>query len=152
MKIEEIIRLSKISAKHPFKVARAVFVLISDGPKVVAQKIKRQDILEDYNAFINTQYLSWLKKNYPTKRQLKKERETKFRINPKISILTPAFNTPEKFLRECIESVLKQSYENWQLCIADDASPNSRVREIIEEFAKKDKRIMYVFRSTNGQY
>lgn len=150
MKIEEIKRLSKIAAKHPFKVIKAIIVLISDGPRVVAQKIKRQDILEDYNAYINTQYLSWVKKNYPTSFKLKKERETKFRISPKISIVTPAFNTPEKFLRECIESVIKQSYQNWELCLADDASSDSRVRAIIGEFAKKDNRIKYFFRNTNG--
>jgi glycosyltransferase involved in cell wall biosynthesis len=69
---------------------------------------------------------------------------------PLISILLPVYNIPEPFLRAAINSVQKQLYPNWELCIADDHSPNSRVREIIEEYAYEDDRIKYVFRDRNG--
>ncbi|EIJ41615.1 putative glycosyltransferase [Beggiatoa alba B18LD] len=72
-------------------------------------------------------------------------------INPPlISIIMPTYNTPEAFLREAIESVIQQIYPHWELCIADDASPKSHVREILAEYAAKDARIKVVYREKNG--
>lgn len=69
---------------------------------------------------------------------------------PLLSILLPVYQTPERWLRRCIESVLAQAYPRWQLCIADDASPDERVMEIIEEYARSDERIEAMRRSVNG--
>jgi O-antigen biosynthesis protein len=68
----------------------------------------------------------------------------------KISILLPVYNTPEKWLRRCIESVISQFYENWELCIADDASTKPEIKKILNEFAIRDKRIKVNFREKNG--
>lgn len=73
-----------------------------------------------------------------------------FKLKPLISIILPTYNTPERFLRECIESVMAQSYWNWELCIADDASTSEHVRRVITEYANADSRIKYVFREDNG--
>ena len=62
-------------------------------------------------------------------------------LRPKFSIIMPAYNTAAEHLRAAIESVLSQFYENWELCIADDASPKPHVREILNEYAAKDQRI-----------
>ncbi|WP_278471972.1 glycosyltransferase family 2 protein [Gimesia maris] len=70
--------------------------------------------------------------------------------SPLISIILPTYNTKEKILRACIESVLAQTYSNWELCIADDASTKSRVRDVINEYSKQDSRIKSVFRTENG--
>jgi len=70
--------------------------------------------------------------------------------DPLISILLPTYNTPENYLRECIESIIVQSYFKWELCIADDNSPDKNVIKIIKEYQKKDKRIKLVERKTNG--
>lgn len=70
--------------------------------------------------------------------------------NPKISILIPVYNTDERLLRECVESVQNQTYPNWELCIADDASSLPHIKPLLNEFAAKDKRIKVVFRDTNG--
>lgn len=148
--IDELLRLSKIAATHPSKIFKAGLVFFTQGPKVVRQKIKRQDIIHDYSGFINTQYLKWIKRNFPKESDLLKQRRTRFKLNPKISILTPTFNTDERFLREAVESVLDQSYINWELCLADDASTNPKIRDIITSFSKKDSRIKYVFREKNG--
>lgn len=69
--------------------------------------------------------------------------------NPKISIIVPTYNTPRLLLKKCIESVINQEYQNWELCIADDASPDKEVREVINEFSKKDSRIKAVFLKEN---
>lgn len=69
---------------------------------------------------------------------------------PLISVVMPVYNTPEAYLRACIESVLAQSYPHWELCIADDASPNSVVRRILGEYQSADARIHVVYRKSNG--
>jgi GT2 family glycosyltransferase len=53
----------------------------------------------------------------------------------------PAYNTTAGHLRAAIESVRRQLYENWELCIADDASPKAHVRDVLNEYAAKDQRI-----------
>lgn len=69
---------------------------------------------------------------------------------PLISIVVPAYNTPENYLREMIESVLAQVYPHWELCIADDASTVLHVREVLKSYADKDPRIKFITRETNG--
>ena len=69
---------------------------------------------------------------------------------PKISVLMPVYNTPQKWLVAAIESVRRQLYDNWELCIADDASKEPHVRKILERYQKKDPRIKVVVRETNG--
>lgn len=70
--------------------------------------------------------------------------------SPLISILVPVYNTPKSFLRECLQSVLDQDYSNWQLCVADDGSSLPHVREIIEEFRNRDKRVQVTYRKVRG--
>ncbi|MCV4783537.1 glycosyltransferase, partial [Escherichia coli] len=57
---------------------------------------------------------------------------------PLISVILPVYNIEEELLRKCIDSVRRQTYENWQLCIADDFSPSPHVRRVIEEYASRD--------------
>jgi glycosyltransferase involved in cell wall biosynthesis len=73
-----------------------------------------------------------------------------FARRPLISVILPVYNVEEKWLRLCLESVLRQLYENWELCIADDKSPGAQVRQILEEYAAKDERIKVIWRETNG--
>lgn len=70
--------------------------------------------------------------------------------DPLISILLPTYNTPEEYLRECIDSIRDQSYKNWELCIADDKSSDPNVLRVIEEYIKLDKRIRLIKRKHNG--
>lgn len=73
-----------------------------------------------------------------------KERDTKFEKDIKFSILVPLYNTPERFLREMIESVQYQSYENWELCLADGSDDeHGEVGRICSEYCKNDSRIKY---------
>ncbi|HEY5676569.1 MAG TPA: glycosyltransferase family 2 protein, partial [Myxococcales bacterium] len=69
---------------------------------------------------------------------------------PRFSVLMPVYQTPEPFLRRAIESVRAQLYPDWELCIADDASPSAHVRRVLEEAAAADPRIKLVFRESNG--
>jgi GT2 family glycosyltransferase len=62
----------------------------------------------------------------------------------------PVYNVEEKWLRKCIDSVIGQLYENWELCIADDASPSPHIKKVLDEYAASDKRIKVTFRPENG--
>jgi O-antigen biosynthesis protein len=67
-----------------------------------------------------------------------------------ISIVMPTYNTPENWLRRCIDSVLEQTYPYWELCIADDASTHPHVRRVLEAYSAKDPRIKVAWRTHNG--
>lgn len=69
---------------------------------------------------------------------------------PLISILLPVYNTPERWLRRCLDSVISQLYPDWELCIADDASTQDHVRHVLDEYAARYRRIKIVHRGGNG--
>ncbi len=69
---------------------------------------------------------------------------------PKISIIMPVYNAPLRLLEEAIQSVQNQIYENWELCIADDASSDNAIRPLLELYARQDPRIKVVIRKENG--
>lgn len=69
---------------------------------------------------------------------------------PVVSVVVPVYNTDERWLRRCIESVRSQAYPKWELCIADDASTQPHVARILAEYAALDPRIRYVVRERNG--
>ncbi len=69
---------------------------------------------------------------------------------PLISVVMPVYNVDERWLTRAIESVREQVYEQWELCIADDASTRPHVRAVLERWQATDPRIRVVFRSGNG--
>ncbi len=69
---------------------------------------------------------------------------------PLISVAIPVYNVEPVILRACIDSVLNQRYENWQLCMVDDHSPMKEMAEILQEYAAKDSRIAIALRQENG--
>lgn len=69
---------------------------------------------------------------------------------PLISIVVPTYNTDISLLQQMIDSVRAQIYPDWELCIADDASPNAAMRASLAEYAARDTRIKVVFRERNG--
>lgn len=91
-------------------------------------------------------YQIWINKNEPNEEELEKQKDTKFEINPKISIIIPMYNTPEKFFKELVDGLIEQTYPNWELCLAD-GSPEKN--EKLEKIYKKDERIKYKFIGEN---
>jgi len=69
---------------------------------------------------------------------------------PLLSIIMPVFDPPIELLREAIESIRNQVYGNWQLCIADDASTDEAVRDLLEQYEEEDRRISIAWRDKNG--
>jgi GT2 family glycosyltransferase/SAM-dependent methyltransferase len=69
---------------------------------------------------------------------------------PRISVLLPVYNTPDRLLRAAIQSVLRQTYPHWELCVADDSSTAEHVRPLLEEYSRRDPRVRVTYRDTNG--
>lgn len=100
---------------------------------------------------IDIEYNTWILQNEPKKKDLKKiNNECKtFIYKPKISIAIPVWNTDNKVLISTIESVRKQIYDNWELCIADGDSTKPNVRMVLQKYLEKDHRIKVKFLDEN---
>jgi glycosyltransferase involved in cell wall biosynthesis len=72
------------------------------------------------------------------------------RRHPLISVLLPVYNPPLALLEAAIDSVRRQIYPHWELCLADDASTDPAVRPFLEKIAASDARIKLKFRERNG--
>jgi GT2 family glycosyltransferase len=91
--------------------------------------------------------------SFPDEATRKAQEEAVFAYRPLISILVPLYNTPEKFLRDMIESCLDQTYNNWQLCLADGSDPEhiGVVYSIVREY-QADKRAVREDKSCRISY
>ena len=107
------------------------------GPRGIVQKIsykKRERIAMKQHGTAS----------FPDEEERKRQESAVFDNMVKISILVPLYNTPEDFLKEMLNSVLWQTYKNWELCLADGSDDaHSYVGEICREYSSKDKRIVY---------
>ena len=95
-------------------------------------------------------YAEWLKRfatidPVALRRDLRQIKE-----QPLVSILVPVYNPDLDLLEAAISSVRNQIYERWELCIADDASDDPKVRPRLEQAAADEPRIKLTFRETNG--
>ena len=107
------------------------------GPKDIARKLRQKKMEKEARKLHGTA-------SFPTPEQAKEQRETKFDRMVKISILVPLYNTPMKFLTEMIDSVKNQTYQNWELCLADGSdAQHTEVGEKCREYAAADSRIIY---------
>jgi GT2 family glycosyltransferase len=99
-----------------------------------------------------TEYDLWRRRHEITDLSRQKMRETiaGWKNPPKISVIVPVYNVPEIYLRKCIDSVLNQIYPNWELCLADDASPKPHIKTVLDEYAGKDQRIKVLYQPKNG--
>lgn len=78
--------------------------------------------------------------SFPDEARRREEREAVFDKEVKFSILVPLFNTPKEFLTAMLDSVVNQTYENWELCLADGSdAAHDYVGEICREYKEKDK-------------
>ena len=94
-------------------------------------------------------YEAWLARHKADKRVLRRQKHASFAQKPLISIVIPLYCTPLPYLKELIESVRRQSYENWQLCLAD-GSPDDKAKEFLEKHYGREKRIVYQKLEENG--
>ena len=140
------------------KIKNSIFWKMSKPFRVVINFFLRQkqrlERCDGFGDFLNSVRIKLQQKkkmkdygtnSFPTEEEAKAQRETKFARMVKISVLVPLWNTPKDFLCEMIESVMNQTYENWELCLADGSdAEHAYVGEICREYQAKSKgRIVY---------
>ena len=86
-------------------------------------------------------YGPWYEAYVPDESELEKQRKHRFTYEPLISVAVPAFRTPETFLIQMVESLLAQTYSNWELCIANGSPEDTVMKGVLEQYMKKDSRI-----------
>lgn len=98
------------------------------------------------------QYEAWLAKHRLTPEGLAALREETRRLayRPTISVVVPVYDVAEAWLRGAIESVREQAYENWELCLVNDASPAPHARPVLDEYAALDARVRVVHLGENA--
>ena len=111
---------------------------------------KRKKGLGDFVRYVGTyqqdnssqDYEAWLRNHAAGRKELKRQRAAVFSTTPLISIVIPLYNTPLEYLKEMVDSVLAQTYGNWQLCLAD-GSEGDEVSEFLRKKYKQEIRISY---------
>lgn len=104
---------------------------------VVKSKHKLQGIDNDYD------YGEWYDLTKPTDQELAAQRSRVFQFEPRLSVVIPAFKTPERYLREMLDSILAQTYTNWEVCIADGSPRGEGLERVLKKYADRDKRFRY---------
>lgn len=94
----------------------------------------------------NENYKIWIKNNEPDDKEIEEQRNYKFEYEPKISIIVPMYNTKEKYLKELIDSIINQTYKNWELCLSDGSDEK---KDYVERLVNVDERIKYKFLNAN---
>ena len=119
----------------PYNIKKGLLYMKHFGPKEFWIRLTERFQADDVD------YEEWYKNHKPTMEELQRQRDTEFEYEPLISILVPVYNTPEEFLKQMIQSVRKQTYGKWELCIANANPANETVAEILRISSTKDERI-----------
>lgn len=122
------------------------------SPLKVFGSLKKKKLYEfTYFTKEDVKYQKYVRKNRLTEKRIRTlEKKLKsFVYRPKISVVMPVYNVEKKWLEEAIESVFQQVYSNWELCIADDASPSAHIREVLSIFKNRDDRVKIKYLETN---
>ena len=110
---------------------------------LLKSKHKLQGIDNDYD------YGEWYSLTKPTNEELLRQRGERFDYMPKFSIVIPAYKTPERYLKEMLDSILAQTYENWEVCVADGSPRGEGVERVLSRYAERDRRFKYVILGEN---
>lgn len=154
------IRLDPIARPGLFSVSNLTVELLEDSecaPELLERARRmaswRGSPLPATAPIVGESYQEWLDSHepppaiYPELR----ERSKTWKLQPKISILMPTYNTPEKWLCKALDSVIDQVYENWEICIADDCSTKAEVRTVLERYvARYPEQVKVAYRTANG--
>jgi GT2 family glycosyltransferase len=137
--------LNRIKGSKLYKMSKPVRVIRSQVKRVtqygsvsaVNNKIKSKKKLKK-------RYKDLGSLSFPDEERRIKEESKEYSTKVTFSILVPLYNTPEFFLHEMIDSVISQTYKDWELCLADGSdAEHEYVGKICLEYAKGDKRIIY---------
>ena len=110
---------------------------------ILKSRHKLQGIDNDYD------YGEWYDLTKPTEEELEKQRKETFDYAPRLSIVIPAYKTPERYLKEMLQSIEAQTYGNWEVCVADGSPRGESAERVLRRFAERDQRFKYVILGEN---
>lgn len=110
----------------------------------VKQFIRR---FEEKTGIVETEYPGWFSAHMASGEELERQCGRSFSRDYLFSFIVPAYQTPEKYLRELLDSLEAQTYGNWELCLADGSPEEEPIRRVIEEY--RDSRIKYLYLEEN---
>ena len=133
--------------KFPYKLWKKYFVVLTIGKERTVIKV---DVVKMFLRKLKTyrpkakaiSYSDWLKKNRITKKELDEQKEQVFEYSPKISFVIPLYETDHKFFCQLIDSILNQTYQNFEICFAD-GSKTDALKQVIDENYPGKSRIKY---------
>ena len=88
-------------------------------------------------------YGPWYQAYVPDQETLEAQKKHKFDHRPLISIAVPAYQTPVEFLKQMIESLISQTYPEWELCIANASPDNEEMQRVLADYSAKDSRVRF---------
>jgi GT2 family glycosyltransferase/2-polyprenyl-3-methyl-5-hydroxy-6-metoxy-1,4-benzoquinol methylase len=141
--------LLRVHKKISYRVVRGV----KNTPKKISGLLRKTETTPQQAAIDHFNYDAWLATYGDlTKKELSafSEEANSWQEAHRIAVLMLVYNPDKACLVNAIESVLQQVYANFELCIADDASTASYVREVLQSYMDKDSRVKVVFREQNG--
>lgn len=116
--------------------------------RLLVDAAPREQVRNDWS--IATGYRNWMPR-FDTVDPVALQRDLRhLRRQPLISVLVPVYDPDLHLLEAAIESIQRQLYQRWELCLADDASTDPAIRPFLEEKARQDRRIKLIFREKNG--
>lgn len=124
------------------RVKKAYFVWKNEGTDMFLHKVKMK--LDMKNIFRKSMYRKWIDVNESDIMMV-----TELEYNPLFSVVIPVYNVADNMLRECIDSVLAQTYKNFEIILVDDASTQASVRKVLSEYEGRDG-ITIIYRKENG--
>lgn len=104
---------------------------------------KLQGIDSDYD------YPEWYALTKTKEEELEAQKSMVFDYMPRLSVVIPAYKTPERYLAAMLDSLLSQTYRNWEVCVADGSPRGEGVERVLKRYALKDERIRYVILGEN---
>lgn len=124
----------------PYRIKKGIRYFKHYGGKAFLNRLRDKMEPED------VPYAPWFEKYRADSEELARQSKQEGRLahRPLVSVVVPCYQTPEKYLREMMDSVRAQSYSNWQLCLAD-ATPTDEVAQIVEDYCRQhqEERICY---------
>ncbi len=147
--LETIIR--QLESGQVMRLMQTLNALRSSGARAALQtlqQLREQPALTgdeptDSDAPYMDDYALWIIDNEPNAAHIYRQRKhvETFPLKPLISIITPVYNPDPDILCDTIESVIAQTYGNWELCLADGCSTKPGVQEVLKQYATKDSRV-----------
>ncbi len=139
----------RILRKFLAKVFRALYLLTEERPVRILVGDEQQQAMAVQSG---DPYHQWMARHFARPSDLREYADLVqgFAHRPLISVVMPVYDPPVPLLDAAIRSVVDQVYPDWELCIADDRSPDPAVRRCLERWRQADGRIRVVFRNENG--